>query len=71
MQDSYAGEILGYILYLIISLPPIWKILRRAGFSGEWSLIGLIPGGFLVAICILAFAQWPTIQKQQYMRTDS
>lgn len=71
MQDSYTGDIFGYILYLIVSLPPIWKILRRAGFSGEWSLFGLIPGGLMVAICILAFAKWPAIQRREHTRTDN
>jgi uncharacterized membrane protein YhaH (DUF805 family) len=39
---------------------PTWRICVRAGFSGAWSLLHLIPviGSFIV-MAILAFGDWP------------
>jgi hypothetical protein len=44
----------------IIVLYPAWRMFGRAGFPPGVSLVVLVPGvGFLVALGILAFAEWP------------
>ncbi len=50
----------GLIASAIILLYPAWRMFDRAGFPPSVSLVVLIPGvGFLVALAILAFADWP------------
>lgn len=67
MQDSNTEKFLEYLVIVLLTLPPLWKILRRAGFSALCSLFALFPVvGTLVSICILAFAQWPAIQRTDH-----
>lgn len=41
-----------------------WRIFTKAGYNGALALLNLIPGiGPIIAICILAFGEWP-INKQ-------
>ncbi|HET8714894.1 MAG TPA: hypothetical protein VFM16_03645 [Holophagaceae bacterium] len=37
-----------------------WRIFAKAGYSGAMGLLILLPGiGILIALCILAFGNWP------------
>jgi uncharacterized membrane protein YhaH (DUF805 family) len=47
----------------IVVVLPFWKILTKAGFSGWWSLIMLIPIIGILTLFYLAFAEWP-IQRE-------
>jgi uncharacterized membrane protein YhaH (DUF805 family) len=47
----------------IVIVLPFWKILTKAGFSGWWSLIMLIPIIGILTLFYLAFAEWP-IQRE-------
>ncbi len=48
------------LLYII----PIQKILRRAGFSGWWTLL-LYGGPFMiVGLWVFAFRNWPAVDKE-------
>lgn len=38
---------------------PIWKILRRLGFSGWWVLVACIPLVNILALWLLAWSRWP------------
>jgi uncharacterized membrane protein YhaH (DUF805 family) len=39
-----------------------WRTLTKAGLAGPLSLLVLIPGiGWLVVLCILAFADWKVV----------
>ena len=46
------------IIYLLIGYP-VLLILRKAGYSGWFSLICAIPGVNIIALWIFAFADWP------------
>jgi hypothetical protein len=52
--------LIGHVLMALIVIIPTWRICVRAGFSGAWSLLHLIPviGSFIV-MAILAFGDWP------------
>jgi hypothetical protein len=41
-----------------------WRALERTGLSGAVALLWLVPGGFLVVLGILAFAQWPRLPSE-------
>ena len=51
---------IGHLLLALILIIPTWKICTRAGYSGAWSLLHLVPfvGSFIV-MAILAFGDWP------------
>ncbi len=48
-----------FVLALVLIIPT-WRICTRAGFSGGWALLHLLPviGSFIV-MAILAFGDWP------------
>jgi hypothetical protein len=52
--------LIGHVLMALFLIVPTWRICVRAGFSGAWSLLHLIPmvGSFIV-MAILAFGDWP------------
>lgn len=63
------GCVLWVILVIMFCIFPVfafWKIFSKAGFSGALSFLTLIPGiGFLIAICILAFSDWPALKDRR------
>ena len=48
---------------LILFLYPIGRILRRLGYSPLWSLAVFVPLFNLVLLWLLAFADWPSRQR--------
>jgi peptidoglycan/LPS O-acetylase OafA/YrhL len=46
------------LLGIAIILVPFWFICKKAGFSPWLSLVCIIPGGTLVLLYVLAFAEW-------------
>ncbi|MBX9815413.1 MAG: hypothetical protein A4S12_05755 [Proteobacteria bacterium SG_bin5] len=51
--------IFGLILAFIVVGMPTGIVLRRLGYSEWWALVLFIPGGALVGLWVLAFANWP------------
>jgi uncharacterized membrane protein YhaH (DUF805 family) len=51
-----------FFVLLFFSILPLWKILNKAGFSGWWSLLSLIPVINAVALYVFAFSKWPNRQ---------
>ena len=59
-------ELIVLIAACLLVLPPLWRIFRRTGLGGAWSLCLLIPIlGPLVVTLVLAFAQWPAAVRPQ------
>jgi hypothetical protein len=44
-------------------VPPL-KILTKAGYSGWWVLLFLVPIANIIALWIFAFADWPNLASQ-------
>jgi uncharacterized membrane protein YhaH (DUF805 family) len=54
------------VLSLVLTIVYIWayvRIIRRAGYSGWWILIGLVPVVNVVMFLVFAFKEWP-IQRE-------
>lgn len=51
------------IFYSAVIIIPAWRILRRAGHSGWWSVLFIVPFVNLMALWIFAFARWPAMDK--------
>jgi len=49
----------GVLFFWVIFLIPVWRIISKAGYSGAWSLVSLIPFVNIIALWIFAFAKWP------------
>lgn len=62
-----AGMAIPFLLFLVLLLALfIWlavRILHRAGYSGWWSLLGLVPLVNFVMIWVFAYAEWPCLKK--------
>jgi hypothetical protein len=44
---------------------PVVMILRKAGYSGWWCLLGFVPLGNVVMLWVFAFADWPSLRGRQ------
>jgi len=67
-SSSNVGPALTAILlvYAVILVVFVWayvRIIRRAGYSGWWILIGLVPLVNVVMFLVFAFKEWP-IQRE-------
>ncbi len=54
-------------LFVLAILLPFWlwatiRILHKAGYSGWWSLLTLIPIVNIVMIWVFAFSDWPAVK---------
>ena len=54
------------IVFLVIALVvfvvwPAVRILHKAGYSGWWSLLMLVPFVNIIGIWLFAFAKWPRL----------
>ena len=47
---------------LVVWLVPAAKIVSKAGYSGWWCLLLLIPLVNIVVYWVFAFAQWPNLK---------
>lgn len=53
------GLIVGLVVAFIVVGIPTGIVLKRVGYSEWWALVLFIPGGALVGLWVLAFANWP------------
>lgn len=56
------------LISIVFSVVIFWKIFSKAGYSGAMSLLMFIPIANLVALCILAFGDWPVLQELNMLR---
>ncbi len=55
------------IIFVIIILP-VWfisKIINKAGFSGWFSLLSLVPLLNIIALWVFAFVEWPNVDRRK------
>lgn len=55
---AFLAGLLALVL-AILTIAGAWRGLRKAGFSGAWSLLLIVPMVNLVALWIFAFISWP------------
>jgi hypothetical protein len=53
------------IVVVVVLVWPVAKILRRAGFSGWWSILMFVPIANYVALWVFALARWPMLEKSR------
>jgi len=47
------------LIYLTVIIVPCWRIVSRAGYSGAWSLLALVPLLNVILLWVFAFVRWP------------
>ena len=65
MHTMNAGNGIFAIAILVAMLYPYVRIIRRAGYSGWWSLIMFVPIVNIVMLWVFAFAKWPAIDRAE------
>jgi hypothetical protein len=62
------GGMVWMVIMSVLVVIPFWRICAKAGYSGWWSLLILLPLANLGLLYFLAFAEWPaqrrSIQQQ-------
>ncbi len=56
------GQVLTAGLLLLV---PVVLIIRRAGFSGWWCVLAIIPGLNLLALYMFALSRWPVESRRR------
>lgn len=54
------GHWLFWLVWAAVVIVPFWKINQKAGYSGYWALLLLVPLANLIYLYYLAFSTWPS-----------
>ena len=46
------------LIWLVVFIVPCWRIVRKAGFNGAFSLLSLVPLVNIIYLWIFAFVKW-------------
>ena len=67
MIASIPGPAEIFVIAIIagIIVLPYWKIFSKAGYSGAFSLLMLIPLLNVIMLFFLAYADWPALKNEQ------
>jgi heme/copper-type cytochrome/quinol oxidase subunit 4 len=58
-----AEGLITFIITVILTVIPTWRIVRRTGFNPALSLLIIIPAiGPLILLIVLAFGNWPSLK---------
>jgi hypothetical protein len=61
---AFSGIILIiYLFFLVIAIVAWVKIISKAGYSGWWVLIGIVPLVGAIMFLVFAFSKWPIQQR--------
>jgi len=53
------------IAVLFVFLFPTAKILKKAGYSGWWCVLALVPLLNWIMLWIFAYASWPNLRREE------
>jgi uncharacterized membrane protein YhaH (DUF805 family) len=57
-----------YAAFIVFFVWCYVRIIRRAGYSGWWILMALVPIGNLIMLGFFAFKEWPIQRELNYLR---
>lgn len=63
MYNVGAWQIIMFVLMVLLAVIPFWKLYSRAGFSGAWALLAVIPLAPIVLLWVIAFIRWPDVDR--------
>lgn len=60
--ESMLGPFSGVLIFNLLTAWPLWRIFRRVGLPGWWSLVAFAPFVGMVATAgLLCHARWPNV----------
>lgn len=62
---AFGAIFIFYIIVIVLTLYAWAQILRKAGYSPWWALVGFVPLLNLVMFFVFAFARWPILSGGQ------
>lgn len=62
------GHWFAFVIGAILILYPIGRILGRIGFSPFWSIVAVVPLVNLIGLWVMAFTDWPRIDRERPQR---
>ena len=60
--------LLGVVAISVVGLLAYVRIIQKAGYSGWWVLVGLVPVLNVVMFLVFAFSQWPVARENAELR---
>jgi len=63
-METFA-HLLPSLLLAIVTGIPLWILLGRVGLSRWWTLLAILPLGFLILLWMLALRRWPRLPGQE------
>ena len=60
-----------YVAVIVLSIVAWVKIISKAGYSGWWVLIALVPVVNIVMFLVFAFSRWPALEARERLRLDA
>jgi uncharacterized membrane protein YhaH (DUF805 family) len=61
------GIVIAVLAWLILLLAYV-RVIQKAGYSGWWVLIGLVPVVNIVMFLVFAFSRWPVLRENDELR---
>jgi len=72
-SSGAVGVVILLALYLALFAVFVWadvRIIKRAGYSGWWFLLGVVPLLNIVMFLVFAFKQWPIQRELAQLRAQ-
>ena len=66
MNEPIIRISLTLLVSLLFVIPPVVRIVRKAGYSGWWALVALVAPLFVVGLWVFAFADWPSLSRDSH-----
>lgn len=57
-------QVIIILLSIVLIVLPFWRIFTKAGYSGAWSLMMLIPLVNVIVFYVFAFSEWPALKER-------
>ena len=64
MRDQIIGSLIWLLVFVGLTAPPISKMLRKAGFSGWWTVLFYVPVAGVIALWVFAYSSWPVFGRK-------
>ncbi|MFD6176085.1 MULTISPECIES: DUF805 domain-containing protein [unclassified Isoptericola] len=73
LTDDYGwlfgtAAIVVYLAIAVLFLIAYIRIIQKAGYSGWWILVGIVPILNVVMFLVFAFSRWPVLRERDALR---